>query len=315
MPLEGHFSSVTAVAFGAIDGAPVVISGSGDKTLRLWDARSCAPIGVPLQGHSDRVTCVALGAVNGAPIVVSGSWDNTVRLWDVRRSALRRIDRWLSAITAFFKRDLTGAPIGATLEGQFNGVTIRERNDVLFLVPWRGDKTIDRWLSAITASFARYLTGAPIGPPLEGHSDVVAAVAFGEIDGAPVVVSGSSDTTLRLWDARSGAPIGMPLEGHSSSVTAVVFGAIDGAPVVVSGGEDGVVCVWDLSAGDERAPVRCEVARPLFDTGIDNDGLIFAGTARGLVCLHVYRLGTQREFLGGKGSGADIKSSDCMEES
>ena len=54
----------------------------------------------------------------------------------------------------------------------------------------------------------------------------VYAVAFGTIDGAPVVVSGGADATVRLWDARTGAPRGEPLLGHERGVNAVAFGAI-----------------------------------------------------------------------------------------
>ncbi|TDL16173.1 hypothetical protein BD410DRAFT_889978, partial [Rickenella mellea] len=46
----------------------------------------------------------------------------------------------------------------------------------------------------------------------EGHHDRVTCVAFSP-DGSQIV-SGSHDTTLCLWDAKSGAAIGEPLKGH-----------------------------------------------------------------------------------------------------
>ena len=72
------------MALGEVDGEPVVVSGSNDETVRLWDARSGRPRGQPLKGHTSYVSAVALGEVDGEPVVVSGSFDNTVRLWEAR---------------------------------------------------------------------------------------------------------------------------------------------------------------------------------------------------------------------------------------
>ena len=52
-PLRGHEDAVSSVAFSP-DGTRIV-SGSRDKTLRLWDAKSGQPIGEPLRGHEDGV--------------------------------------------------------------------------------------------------------------------------------------------------------------------------------------------------------------------------------------------------------------------
>ena len=54
----------------------------------------------------------------------------------------------------------------------------------------------------------------PVGDPFTGHTGEVNAVAVGQLDGRTVVVSGSGDRTVRVWDAATGAPVGDPFTGH-----------------------------------------------------------------------------------------------------
>ena len=57
-----------------------IVSGGGDKTVRVWDADTGQPIGPPLTGHTDSVSSVAFSPDGNR--IVSGSDDNTVRVWD-----------------------------------------------------------------------------------------------------------------------------------------------------------------------------------------------------------------------------------------
>src|SRR5262249_18640554 len=56
---------------------------------------------------------------------------------------------------------------------------------------------------------------------LQGHKTAVSNVAFSP-DGKRVV-SGSADTTVRLWDAETGQPVGQPWQGHRTTVSSVAF--------------------------------------------------------------------------------------------
>ena len=83
MMLNGHTSYVSSVAFSS-DGTRIV-SGSGDKSVRIWDASTGALLTM-LNGHTDEVSSVAFSS-DGTRIV-SGSGDKSVCIWDASTGAL-----------------------------------------------------------------------------------------------------------------------------------------------------------------------------------------------------------------------------------
>jgi WD40 repeat protein len=77
--LEGHGGHVYAVCVSP-EGR-YAVSGSQDRTVRLWDLRAGKCVAV-LEGHGGHVYAVCVSPEGR--YAVSGSQDRTVRLWDLR---------------------------------------------------------------------------------------------------------------------------------------------------------------------------------------------------------------------------------------
>ena len=70
----------------------MVVSGGDDRTVRVWDLATGAPVGDPFTGHTGGVARWRSAELDGRPVVISGSDDGTVRVWDLAtgtRSATR----------------------------------------------------------------------------------------------------------------------------------------------------------------------------------------------------------------------------------
>jgi len=76
--LQGHTQLVWSVAFSP-DGKQIV-SGSGDATVKVWDAET-GQESLTLKGHTSDVNSVSFSP--DGKRIVSGSFDRTVKVWDL----------------------------------------------------------------------------------------------------------------------------------------------------------------------------------------------------------------------------------------
>ena len=79
----GHAGYIKSVSYSP--NAARVVTGSDDRTIRIWDAESGTVVGEPLTGHTAGVNAVVYSP-DGRHII-SGSSDHTIRIWDAEAGA------------------------------------------------------------------------------------------------------------------------------------------------------------------------------------------------------------------------------------
>ena len=247
--LSGHTERVLSAAYSP-DGARIV-TGSADKTARIWDARTGIQLAV-LSGQSDRVFAAAFSPDGNR--IITGSLDRTARIWDARTGVQLAVlsghaNRVASAVyspdgthvlTASWDRtaQVWDAHTGARL------VQLKGHADVLYSAAYSPDgKHIVTASQDKTARIWDVATGAVVRV-LAGHGDYVACAAYSP-DGARIVTA-SADRTARTWDADTGAPLAV-FAGHGD----VVYGAAysPDATRIVTASWDKTARTWNADTG------------------------------------------------------------------
>ncbi|CAG7848184.1 SubName: Full=Related to WD40-repeat protein (Notchless protein) {ECO:0000313/EMBL:CCA75956.1} [Serendipita indica DSM 11827] len=98
---------------------------------------------------------------------------------------------------------------------------------------------------AVTQGLEEVYAGLP--RTLRGHQLAFNAVAISP-DGS-CIVSGSSDWTIRIWDADTGQPLGEPLRGHALQLLTVAISPE--GPKIVSDSRDMTIRLWDVGTGQQ----------------------------------------------------------------
>ena len=220
--LSGHDGDVLGVATAELDGRPVIVSGSADYSVRMWDPATGAPIGRPMVGHTDYVRAVATTVLNGRPVAVSASDDDTLIIWDLA----------------------TQQQVGAPLTGHTDwvrAVTITQLNGRQVAVSGSDDQTVRVWDLA---------TQQQVGPPLTGHTDWILSISAIESGGRTFAVSGAQDDKVLVWDLTAQA-LAATLTGHTGDVRGVTTTVLDGRPVAISASDDNTLIVWDLTTNTQ----------------------------------------------------------------
>jgi WD40 repeat protein len=245
-------SSIPCLAFSP-NGNCLALADADKDTILLWDLSQRKEIR-RLKGPGRKVDCLDFGSDNST--LVAGYYDSSITLWNANTGQACR--SWTAQ---------AGGPAGIALSR--NGRLLATWSN------WYFDVKI--WDMA-TAQLLQTLTG---------HTSSIDAAAFSP--DSSILATGSRDSSVTLWDARSGqrlwhyqwrrpvnsvafSPTGnllamagqdsgvelldlstecRPLYGHEAQAWSLTFSP-DGQ-TMASAGDDHLLRIWDLGTGREKA--------------------------------------------------------------
>ena len=195
--LRGHTDKVNAIKFFSLPTSKlqIIISGSVDKTVRLWRANPVRSVGFEsaavLEGHENSVNCIAVASAIG--VVATGSADATVRIWhiDVANSNLQiQLLQIIPIKPRYFPLTLALSAIGS-------------KEDLLLAVA--GTKS---FVQIYVAEANENIVDFGHRATLAGHEDWIRSLTITSIDNEPesglLLASASQDKYIRIWRIHSG---------------------------------------------------------------------------------------------------------------
>ena len=176
-PICGHDDCVRCISVDENGG--MIVSGSYDKTLIRWDARTGKQIGKPMCGHSREISFVAISSCG--KMILSGSRDGTLQIWDA----------------------VNGNPMGEPFRGHSSWVqSVAFREERGIIVSGSGDGTIRQWRTDPCTRISESTQKC------DGEAE---RIIFS--DGRQKLVTISDNGTLLQWEVTNGKPIGKPMKG------------------------------------------------------------------------------------------------------
>jgi len=269
----GHSGQVSSVAFSP--NGQFVLSGSGDKTMRLWNVASGKEIRI-FAGHTKSVHSVAFSP--DGRFALSGSLDENLHLWNVATGKII----WSSAHTD---------PV----------VSVAFSPDGRFALSGSSDKTLRLWDVATGQKIRSFV----------GHTAIVSSVVFSP-DGR-FALSGSWDKTMRLWNVATGKELRL-FDKHTENdfedrddmifVNSVAFSP-DGR-FALSGSGDRTMSLWNVASGKEIRSFAGHT-KIVKSVSFSPDGR-FALSGSGDKTLRLWDVATGKEIRSFAGHAANVFS-------
>ncbi|KAF2478458.1 WD40-repeat-containing domain protein [Neohortaea acidophila] len=208
---EGHTDDIYALQTQG----KYLVSGSLDKTIRIWDLDTHRLASEPLRGHQEEVICLQFDAHRDTNAIVSGGSRGELISWRFSPPGMLR------RIVKAHDGSITGLKFDRTL-----------------LVTASVDTKIKVWsLSTIRLKALEQISSDTIAPlnVLTGHDGPINAIDFS----GDTIVSGAADGTMKIWSIEHGVCLKSVEEPRS--IACVYFNE----RTIISGGRNNSITIYD----------------------------------------------------------------------
>ena len=160
----------------------IVVSGSNDETLMVWDAITGAPVGDPMDMTGSpfmdkgMVRAAAAGRVGGSDILVAASY-RMVQVWD--------------AVTG-----VRASYLDTSHDGWFTATVVGRAGDRDVIVAGTDDGSLLIWDA---------VTGDPVGDLLAHEPGEVITLAIGRVASRDLIAAANVHGSLQIWTPPSPA--------------------------------------------------------------------------------------------------------------
>jgi periodic tryptophan protein 1 len=225
-----HTDAVMALSWNRLAGN-ILASSSADGTVKLWNLDAKTTAIESFDHHNDKVACVEFNPVE-ASILLSGSYDKTIAVWDAR-SATDSMSTWNVASDA---ECLQWDP----------------HHPTCFLASFE-DGIVKYYDCRMNSKEKASKKGAEEAVfTLSAHSGPVSALSVNQFI-PDMVVTGSADKTVKLWDIAGGKPtLVCSRDLDAGKVFSANF-ALDSPYLCAVAGSTGNLVIWNIT---ENAGVR-----------------------------------------------------------
>jgi len=236
-----------------------------DRTLKVWDWRSGKCIRT-LTGHSEGVVSLNFDS----NVLASGSVDSTIKVWNLRTGGaftLRGHSDWVNAVqlwdsngpTRPSSTDVSLLDVSGVLSPNSSSGSEIDAGKMLFSAS--DDGTIKMWdltsrmcvrtitghvaqVQSMKLLFASDCSDELSEASLQRATSSSPPSAISGSSKKPLLISGSLDNTIKLWDIETGKSV-QTFFGHIEGVWAVASDKLR----LVSGSHDRTIKVWSREDG------------------------------------------------------------------